>query len=93
MKLGNLLSFSLGNASGWATINFIELQKEDTTFPPGHFTLDEATFVTTALIIGGLLGNYAILPISKHFGYARALCLMGVPSIVSECERRRILCL
>lgn len=78
------MSLTFGMSSGWATINFIELQKENTTFPTGKFTLEEATFVATSMSIGGLLGNFLILPIAHRFGFARALCLMGIPFIVSK---------
>lgn len=77
------MSFTFGLSSGWATINFIELQKENTTFPTGTFTLEEATFVATSMSIGGVVGNFLILPIAHRFGYTRALCLMGIPFIVS----------
>lgn len=76
------MAFSFGNSSGWGTINFVELQQENTTFPIGPFTLEEATFVATAMNIGGFLGNFGILPITPILGQSRALCLMAVPLIV-----------
>lgn len=79
---GNLLTLSFGASSGWATINFIDLQQENTTFPTGPLSLEEATFVTSIVSIGGFVGNFAILPVSNKVGVKRAIHFMGIPLIV-----------
>lgn len=71
---------------GWATINFIDLQQENTTFPTGQLTLEEATLVTSLTNIGGFLGNFAILPLGEKYGLKRAIHLMGIPLAVSSIE-------
>lgn len=71
---------------GWATINFIDLQQENTTFPTGPLTLEEATLVTSLTNIGGFIGNFAILPLSDKFGMKRAIHLAGIPLVVSSIE-------
>lgn len=51
--------------------------------PTGPFTLEEATFVAVLTSVGGIVGNFAVLPLAQRLGYARSICLMGVPMIVS----------
>lgn len=80
---GNLLTMSFGASSGWGTINFNNLQQQNTTFPTGPLTLDEAALVTSFGNIGGFIGTFGILPISRHFGFKRAIYLMGIPLVVS----------
>lgn len=82
---GNLLTLSFGVSSGWSTINFIELQNENSTFSTGPLSLDEASLVVSLINIGGFVGNFAILPISKFIGIKRTIHLFGLPLIVSEC--------
>lgn len=67
---------------GWGTINFVELQQKNTTYPTGPFSMEEATFVATAMCIGGFLGNFGVLPVSQRFGQKGGLFLIGIPLIV-----------
>lgn len=83
MFVGNLLTLSFGASAGWATINFVSLQQEDTTFPTGPLTLEEATLVLSLANIGGFLGNFAVLQLSERVGFKRAIHLMGIPLVVS----------
>ncbi|XP_031623912.1 facilitated trehalose transporter Tret1-like [Contarinia nasturtii] len=79
----NLLTLSYGLTSGWATINFNELQSENTTFPTGALTLEEGGLVVSLLSVGGFIGNFAILPISQMIGIKKTIHLFGVPLILS----------
>ncbi|XP_031623610.1 facilitated trehalose transporter Tret1-like [Contarinia nasturtii] len=80
----NLLTLSYGLASGWATINFNELQSKNSTFPTGALTLKEGSFVISLANVGGFVGTFAFLPISKCFGITRTIHLFGLPLILSS---------
>lgn len=77
------MTLSFGCLSGWATINFVDLQSENTTSTAGILTLEEATLVVSILSLGGFVGNFAILPMSERFGIKRTIQLLGIPLIVS----------
>ncbi|XP_055296383.1 facilitated trehalose transporter Tret1-like [Sitodiplosis mosellana] len=79
----NLLTLSFGLISGWATINYNELQSENSTFATGPLNLEEASLVISILNVGGFLGNFAIVPISQLIGVKRTLHLLGPLLIVS----------
>ncbi|XP_055296382.1 facilitated trehalose transporter Tret1-like isoform X2 [Sitodiplosis mosellana] len=79
----NLLTFSFGMATGWATINFNELQSENCTFPTGPLSLEEASLVVSLLNIGGFFGNWITLLMNNIFGIKRTIHLFGVPLILS----------
>lgn len=40
-----MITFSLGIATGWATINLVELKNENSTFPTGPLTMQESSLV------------------------------------------------
>lgn len=69
--------------SGWATINFIDLQNVNTTFPAGALSLNEATLVVSLPSVGGLIGNFAMQPISEKCGTIRSIHSLSIPLIVS----------
>ncbi|XP_055306806.1 facilitated trehalose transporter Tret1-like, partial [Sitodiplosis mosellana] len=79
----NLLTFSSGNASGWTTINFVELQSEKSTFPAGPLKLKEASLVISIVSLGACAGNFVALPIIHRFGIKRTIHICGVPIILS----------
>lgn len=82
---GNILTFTVGLSSGWATINLIELENEDGSFTTGlpSLTKEEASLLVSFVYIGSLLGNYLIIPISQMLGAKRAIHFFGVPMVVS----------
>lgn len=82
VEIGNLLTLSFGIVSGWATINFNELQSENSTFSTGPLKLEEASLVVSILNIGGLIGNFGVLPISQLIGVKRTLHILGPLLIV-----------
>lgn len=77
-----MLTLSFGIVSGWATINFNELQSENSTFSTGPLNLEEASLVVSILNIGGLIGNFGVLPISQLIGVKRTLHILGPLLIV-----------
>lgn len=79
-----MLTFSFGTATGWATINFNEFQNENSTFPTGPLNLEEASLVVSLINLGGLFGNFIVLPMSHMFGIKRTIHLFGVPLIVRD---------
>lgn len=81
---GNLASFYFGTAFGWATINFVELTSEHTTFPTGKLDLKDAALVVSIVEIGGLIGDFAMLPICDRFGIKKSIHFLGIPMVVSS---------
>ncbi|XP_031623613.1 facilitated trehalose transporter Tret1-like [Contarinia nasturtii] len=79
----NLLTLAFGIQSGWAMINFSELQNKNSTFSTGPLTLDEVTLVVSLVNIGGFFGNFAIMSVSKWCGIKRTIHLFGLPLIIS----------
>lgn len=82
MQIGNLLSLSCGVISGWAVINYNELQSENSTSPTGPLTMEQASLVISIENIGGLIGNFAILPLNQMIGVKRMMHILGLPLIV-----------
>lgn len=74
------MTFSVGFASGWATINLPELETENDAFP---FTLtrEEASLLVSFLFLGSLLGNYLIIPVSHLLGTKRTIHSIGIPML------------
>lgn len=84
LELGNLLTLAYGLSDGWAQINFIELQDENSTYSTGPLNSEELALIVAIANIGGFIGNFAVLPISQLIGVKRAIHLFGVPLIVCE---------
>lgn len=80
---GHFLTASFGANNGWATVNFVDLQKDDTKFPSGPLTLSQATFMMSIAFIPSIIGNVVFPHIAKKFGCKRTLYAMGFPQIVS----------
>lgn len=81
---GNLLTVSYGSSNGWATANFLELQKLDTSLPSGPLSLKEATLVVSIYFIGGFFGNLAFPYIVQRYGSKKAMLAIGFPQIVRK---------
>lgn len=75
------------NFVGWAQINFIELQNKNSTFPTGPLNSEELALIVAIANIGGFIGNFAVVPISRWIGVKRAIHLFGVPLIVRKIKR------
>lgn len=65
-------------------INFNELQNKNSTYSAAPLSLQEASLVTSVVSVGGLIGNFAIVPISQTIGIKRSIHLLGVPLIVRK---------
>lgn len=74
--------FSTGSSTGWSSINFNYLQSENSTFPTGPLTLNEASLVVSLVNIGGVVGNFAILPFMQIIGVKRTIHLLGLVQLV-----------
>lgn len=79
---GNLLTASSGAYAAWATVNFVNLQKEDTTFPSGPLTLTEATRVVSVFFASAIVGNLLVPHLVKWFGSKRTMFALGFPQLV-----------
>lgn len=82
--VGNLSTISVGLSNGWATIYYIDLQNENSTFPSGALTTDELALVISITYAGSFIGNFAVMPMSRTFGIKRTIHFFGVPLIVTE---------
>lgn len=81
---GNLLTGSLGATNGWASVNFVDLQKDDTSFPSGPLSLEQATLVVSICYAGAIIGNSVFPFVVKKYGSKRTLLAAVFPQIVSE---------
>lgn len=77
------MALSYGMSNFWATINLLELESENTTYPTGPLDEQESALVISIVNVGGLLGNFMVLPISQRIGIKRTIHLLCVPIIVS----------
>ncbi|XP_055308694.1 facilitated trehalose transporter Tret1-like isoform X2 [Sitodiplosis mosellana] len=78
----NLLTLSYGLTTGWATINFNELQSESSTFSTGPLSIEELSLVIGIVNLGAV-GNFLILPASQVIGIKKTIHLFGLPLILS----------
>lgn len=77
------MSYSYGFSNFWTSINLIELKSENSTYPAGQLTEEQSTIVVSILNLGGLLGNFIIMPISQIIGIKKTLHTLGLFMIVS----------
>lgn len=84
---GNLLTLSYGFISGFLTIYFNDLKSANSTFPAGPLTDDQLKYAITFEKIGGLGGNFAIVPLMHFFGVKRTIHLLSLVLIVRETNR------
>lgn len=61
------MTASLGVMDGWMSINFVDLQKEDSTYSAGPLTVEQLGFMWLIASIGGLIGKTSI-------SFAHVLC-------------------
>lgn len=73
-------------ASGWASINILELQNKNSTLAMGPITQQETSIVISILNIGGFFGNFVILPLSRLIGIKRTIHILSIPLIVWLCN-------
>lgn len=78
------MTISVGLSNGWATINFLELQSENSTFPTGSLSLDQLAITLSVYSFGALIGNFAVAPISETIGIKHTIHLFGLPIIVRD---------
>lgn len=69
---------------GWPTINYVELQSKNTTYPMGSLNVDQLALIMSIHNVGCCLGNFAIAPISNSMGIKFAIHLYGSLFIVRE---------
>lgn len=77
------MSFSYGFSNFWTASNLLELKSENSTYPTGQLSKNEAAIVVAILNLGGLLGNFIIMPISQIIGIKQTLHTLGLVMIVS----------
>lgn len=79
---GNLLTLSFGTSTGWATINLLELENENSTLAMGPLTKQQSSLVISFINVGGFAGNWLVLPLCGFFGVKRSIHLLGIPLVV-----------
>lgn len=81
---GNLLTTSFGATTGWAAVNFVGLQKDDTNFPSGPLSQSQATRVVSLFFASAVVGNFMFPYIVKKVGSKRTMFVLGFPQMVSS---------
>lgn len=69
---------------GWTSINFVDLQRADTTFPSGPLTLTQATRIVSIFFVCALIGTILLPHVTRKFGIRTTILALGVPQIVSR---------
>lgn len=69
---------------GWTSINFVDLQKDDTTFPSGPLSLDQATRVVSIFFVAAVIGVLTLPHMARKFGNRTTIFALGIPQIVSN---------
>ena len=80
---GNIMVYSFGFSNFWTAINMLELKSANSTFPAGQITEHESSTVVAILNLGGLLGNFIVMPLSQIIGIKQTLHTLGLVMIVS----------
>lgn len=80
----NLLSIGYGVNAGWTSASVILLKSDETPLPTGKITMDEASWITSLLCVGGLAGNVLFGYVTNQFGRKIPLLLLAVPTVVSD---------
>lgn len=83
------MTFSFGISSGWANINLLELQNEN-TFSTGPLNQQETSIVMSIMCVGALTGNIIILPIGQVIGIKKTIHLFSIPIIVRKRKIRHL---
>lgn len=81
---GNLLTASFGATSGWAAVNFVRLQKDNTEFPSGPLSQAQATRVMSLFFASAVVGNLVFPFVVKKLGSKRTMFVLGFPQLVSS---------
>lgn len=76
------MTLSCGQCSGWATINYNDLQDKNSTFPTGPLTEDQLAFMISIVNGGGFIGNFGILPLIQILGVKRTIHCLGAILLV-----------
>lgn len=77
------MAYSYGFSNFWTSINLLELKSENSTYPTGQLTEEQSKMVVTILNLGGLFGNFIIMPISQMIGIKKTLHTLGLVMMVS----------
>lgn len=80
----NLLTMAFGFMEGWVSPSIILLTSNETPFPSGPITMEEASWVACLMPLGCLFGNICFGYITNKFGRKLPLILITVPIIVSK---------
>lgn len=67
---------------GWASINLLELENENSTFSTGPLTKQETSLVISLINVGGFAGNWLVLPVCGFLGVKRATHTLGILIVV-----------
>lgn len=76
------MAASAGATTGWGAVNYVDLQRDDSTFPTGPLSLRQASIVIQAFFVSCILGNLLIPYMVEKCGSKRTMFIMGLPQIV-----------
>lgn len=73
-----------GAACGWPSPGNLLLMSDESPLPTGRITIDEASWISSLLCVGGLSGNLIYGWVTERFGRKYPLLFLAIPQIVSK---------
>jgi len=80
---GNLMTFCFGLAVGWPSSTLIQLQSQETPLKSGPLTIDEASWTSSIMCLGGAVSTIFYGWISEKLGRKPSLLCLFFPTLVS----------
>lgn len=86
----NLLTISYGTTAGWPSSSFLLLESiENAPLPTGPLTIDELTWISSILCLGGIFGTLSIGWLISYIGKKKLLLVLAIPQLVGRKQRER----
>lgn len=71
-----------GISCGWPSPNLPLLMSDDSPLPTGKLSIDEISWISGLICIGGIAGNLFFGYIMNNYGRKEPLIVIAVPTIV-----------
>jgi MFS family permease len=79
-----LLSIGYGAVCGWPSAGTLLLMSDESPLPTGKVTMEEASWITAMICVGGFIGNFVFAWIAERYGRKIPLLLAAVFQIVRK---------
>lgn len=76
-----------GAICGWPSAALPILMSSETPLPSGPLTIDEASWVTSLICIGGFFGNQVFGWLANHYGRKIPIILTAIPQAVQSYDK------